>query len=111
LIDILWPFNFFTQIVGRTKGITLPYILSIYNKLFECLSESCYRLLVKALSYTWVKLLIQGISAAEDKLDNYYHKTYSNLRSIYSIGAILNLKLKLEAFDPNFCWLDLTSRD
>jgi hypothetical protein len=58
-----------------------------------------------------VKLLIQGISTAEDKLDNYYYKIYLNLRSIYNISIILNPKLKLEAFDPNFCWLDPTSRD
>jgi hypothetical protein len=89
----------------------LPYILSIYNKLFEYLSESYYRLLVKVLSCTWIKLLIPGISTAENKLNNYYYKIYSNLKSIYSISAILNPKLKLEAFDPNFCWLDLTSRD
>jgi hypothetical protein len=111
LIDILRPFNFFTQTVSKTKGITLPYVLSIYDELFERLSESRRRLLVKVSSCTWVKPLIQGISAAENKLDDYYHKTYSNLGSIYGIGAILNPKLKLEAFDPNFCWLDPTSRD
>ena len=111
LIDILRPFNFFTQTVGKTKGITLPYVLSIYDELFERLTESRRRLTIKALSCSWVKALINGINAAEAKLDVYYNKTYSNLGSIYGIGAILNPKLKLEAFNQKFCWLDFSARN
>jgi hypothetical protein len=111
LIDILRPFNFFTQTIGRTKSVTLPYVLSIYDELFERLFESRRRLQAKVESCPWVKSLIKGIDAAETKLDVYYNKVYSNLGSIYGIGAILNPKMKLKSFDPEFCWLDTTARD
>jgi len=40
LINILWPFNFFTNTIGKTKGITLPYSLRVFDKLYEQLIES-----------------------------------------------------------------------
>jgi len=44
LIDILRPFNFFTNTVGKTKGTTLPYGLRVFDELYERLTESRRRL-------------------------------------------------------------------
>lgn len=111
LIDLVRPFNFFTTTIGKTKGITLPYVLRIYDELFERLDESRRRLKAKIRQYSWVKPLIDGIDAAEAKLDVYYNKTYTNLGSLYAIGAILDPKLKLHNFDEEYCWLDYTVQD
>jgi hypothetical protein len=111
LIDIVRPFNFFTTSVGKTKGVTLPYGLAIYDELYERLTESRRRLKAKVQSYPWVNTLIEGIDAAEAKLDIYYNKMYSDIGSFYALGAILNPNTKLKAFDPDFCWLDFKAKD
>lgn len=106
LVDIVRPFNFFTTTVGKTKSVTLPYGLAIYDELFERLMESRRRLKAKEHKYLWVTVLIEGIDAAQAKLDHYYNKTYTDLGSFYGIGAILNPNSKLTAFDPDYCWLN-----
>jgi hypothetical protein len=111
LVDLVRPFNFFTSTVGKTKGITLPYALGIYDELYERLFESRRRLEAKVLKYSWVSQLIEGIKAAEQKLDIYYQKMYSDLGSVYAIGAILNPKSKLDSFDPEYCWLNPDRND
>lgn len=111
LIDIVRPFNFFTTTIGKSTNITLPYVLRIYDELFERLNESRRRLKAKVSKYSWVNSLIQGIDAAEAKLDVYYNKTYSNLGSIYGIGALLDPRCKLESFDQDFCWLNFNVKD
>jgi hypothetical protein len=111
LIDLLRPFCFFTQTIGKTRSVTIPYVLSIYDELYERLFESRRKLVAKQEKYIWVKVLIAGIEAAQLKLDIYYNKTYGNLGSIYGIGAILNPALKLQSFHPDFCWLDPAKKD
>jgi hypothetical protein len=111
LVDIVRPFNFFTTNVGRTKSITLPYTLSIYDVLFERLTESRRRLEAKVSSAPWVQELIDGINSAEVKLDKYYNKVYTDIGSLYGIGALLNPKLKLDSFNQDFCWLNFDTRD
>ena len=106
LVDIVRLFNFFTTTVGKTKSVTLPYGLAIYDELFERLMESRRRLKAKEHKYPWVTALIEGIDAAQAKLDHYYNKTYTDLGSFYSIGAILNPNSKLIVFDPEYCWLN-----
>jgi hypothetical protein len=110
LVDIVRPFNFFTTNIGRTKSITLPYALSIYNILFERLTESRRRLQTKLIASPWVEELIAGIDATEAKLDKYYYKVYTNLGSLYGIGALLNPKLKAESFNQDYCWLDFNAQ-
>jgi hypothetical protein len=111
LIDLVRPFQFFTTTVGKTKSVTLPYALAIYDELFERLNESRRRLKAKASRLEWIGVLIQGIDAAEAKLDVYYNKTYSNLGSLYGIGAILNPRTKSDCFDKEYCWLDSYAKD
>ena len=111
LIDLVRPFNFFTTSVGKTRDITLPYALPIYDELFERLTESRRRLRGKVQRYPWVQKLIEGVDAAESKLDFYYNKTYSNLGSIYGIGALLCPSLKSTVFDKDYCWLDFSLKD
>ncbi len=111
LIDIVRPFNFFTSTVGKTKSITLPYALPIYDELFERLNESRRRLKAKSTRLEWVSVLIEGIDAAEAKLDFYYNKTYSNLGSLFGIGAILNPVSRSNCFDQDYCWLDFNAKD
>jgi hypothetical protein len=106
LVDLVRPFNFLTSTVGKTKGITLPYALGIYDQLYESLFESRRRLVAKRRKYPWVEQLIKGIEAAEAKIDKYYQKSYGDLGSVYAIGAILNPKTKLDSFDPEYCWLN-----
>jgi len=110
LVDIVRPFNFLTTNIGRTKSITLPYALSMYDLLFERLTESRRRLQTKLTASPWVEELIAGIEAAEAKLDKYYYKVYTNLGSLYGIGALLNPKLKAESFNPDYCWLDFDTK-
>jgi hypothetical protein len=111
LIDLVRPFNFFTTNIGKTKSVTLPYGLGIYDELFEQLTESRRRLKAKAIKSPWVNTLISSIDAAEKKLDKYYNKMYSDVGSFYALGAILNPNKKLEAFNPDHCWLDTKSRN
>jgi hypothetical protein len=111
LIDLLRPFNFFTTTIGKTKSITLPYALRIYDELYERLNESRRRLKAKVNRKPWVRVLLEGIDAAEAKLDQYYNKMYTDLGSIYAIGAILNPSLKSETFNPDYCWLDFNVKD
>ena len=111
LIDIIRPFNFFTTTVGKTKSVTLPYTLQIYDELFERLTESRRRLTAKQSGQPWVKILIHGINTAEQKLDQYYNLTYTNLGSIYGIGALLNPLSKSSSFNPDYCWLDHSVKD
>ena len=103
LIDLVCPFNFFTTTVGKTKGVTLLYVLRIYDELFERLTESRRRLEAKVAFRPWIRPLLRGINAAEGKLDKYYNKSYSNLGSLYGIGAILNPASKLTAFNREYC--------
>jgi hypothetical protein len=89
--------------MGKTKGITLPYALGIYDELYKRLFESRRRLEAKVSKYSWVLQLIKGIKAAEQKLNTYYKKIYSDLGSVYIIGVILNPKSKLDSFDLEYC--------
>jgi hypothetical protein len=75
------------------------------------LTESRRRLKAKQADQPWVKVLIEGIDAAEKKLDQYYNLTYTDLGSIYGIGALLNPWSKSTSFDPEYCWLDPSRRD
>jgi len=111
LIDIVRPFNFFTSTVGKTRDVTLPYALPIYDELFERLTECRRRLNAKIHRYPWAQQLIDGIDAAEEKLDSYYNKTYSNLGSFYGIGALLNPAYKSKVFNKQYCWLDFEQQD
>ena len=111
LIDIIQLFNFFIINVGRTKSITLLYTLSIYNLLFEYLTESYHRLQSKLSSNPQVKELIDSIDCTEVKLDKYYNKVYTNIGSLYRIESILNLNLKLSSFNKDFCQLNFVEKD
>jgi len=111
LIDLVRPFAFFTATMGRTKSITLPYALQVYDEMFERLVECRRRLIPKVARKPWVQKLIDGIDSAEDKLMKYYNKTYTNLGSVYAIGAILNPGQKLDAFDEKYCWLDFKKKN
>ena len=110
-VYIVRPFNYYTTNVGKTKGVTLPYGLSVFDELYECLVESRRRLKAKVRQSPWIQTLIDGIDAAEAKLDIYYNKMYSDIGSFYALGAILNPMKKLNAFNPGFCWLDTTVKD
>lgn len=105
LIDIVRPFNFLTTTVGKTKGVTLPYGLNVFDELYERLNESHRRLKAKRQEKPWVKVLLKGIEEAIIKLDVYYKKMYGNLGSFYALGAILHPGLKLQAFNPVYSWL------
>jgi len=111
LIDITRPFNFFTTAIGKSTAPTLPYTFGIYDELFEKLEECHRRLSWRVKKYYWIRDLITGIEAAQAKLSKYYKRTYSNIGSIYAIGAILNPNTKLSQFDEKYCWLDFTKTE
>ena len=50
LINIIRLFNFFIIIVRKTKSVTLPYTLQIYDELFKRLTESRRRLKAKQVN-------------------------------------------------------------
>jgi hypothetical protein len=103
LIDIVKPFNFFTTNIGQTRTPTVGHVFNVYDQLFDHLQSIQNRLQQK--QHSWVKPIICAVEAAQEKLDKYYRKIYSNLGSLYGIATLLTPEHKSTPFSSTECWL------
>jgi hypothetical protein len=104
LIDVTRQFSFWTSNIGRASGARLGFVLPGYDELFEALEECTRRL--KPLQDPWIPKLLKAIDKAVQKLDKYYSKSCKGIGSFYAFGAILSPRLKMEVFNPDYCWLN-----
>ena len=102
LVDLLRPFNFFTETVGKTKSVTIHNALRVYDALFERLVEYRRRLTLLQEDKLWVTSLIDGLDAAEVKLLKYYNRMYDDAGSLYGIATLLDPTKKGKYFHPDY---------
>jgi hypothetical protein len=97
---LLWitePFFKFTTALSKTKDITVHLIFGIYNKLFDHLEKSTRQLQRKKIP--WKKVMLAALSAAKDKLSQYYSQTDHIRGDLFAIGTILAAQHKLQFFN------------
>ena len=92
--------------MGIATGARLGFVLPAYDELFEGLEECTCRL--KPLQDPWIPKLLKAIDKAVQKLDKYYNLSYTGIGNFYAFGAILSPRLKMEVFNPDYCWLNPT---
>jgi hypothetical protein len=97
LLLITKPFFDYTNILSKTKDVTVHLIFSIYNCLFNHLEALQKQLRRKAVP--WKKRMLKALKAAHQKLSEYYtatdHEAYGD---IYAIATILSPSKKLQFF-------------
>lgn len=104
LIDVTRQFSFWTSNMGIATGARLGFVLPAYDELFEGLEECTRRL--KPLTDPWIPKLLKAIDKAVQKLDKYYSLSCTGIGNFYAFGAILSPRLKMEVFNPDYCWLN-----
>lgn len=97
LLLITNPFFEYTNILSKTKDVTVHSIFSIYNGLFNHLEVSEKQLERKAVP--WKKRMLKALKAARRKLSVYYTATDKEAYGdIYAIATILSPSKKLRYF-------------
>ena len=98
LLLLTKPFFDFTNVLSKTRDVTIQHIFGIYNKLFNHLDRAEEKL--KRKSVPWKKSMLQALQAASEKLSKYYKETDSEAySSVYAIATILSPSKKLRYFD------------
>jgi hypothetical protein len=98
LLLLTKPFFDFTNVLSKTRDVTIQHIFSIYNKLFNHLDRAKERLERK--SVPWKRSILTAIQAANAKLRKYYTETDNQpYGSVYAIATILTPSKKLRYFD------------
>lgn len=96
LLLLTEPFFDFTLELSKTKDVTVHYVFKIYNKLFEHLEKSIFRLQRKR-SF-WKKQMLKALEAARTKLDVYYANTDNVKGHLYAVSTMLAPVNKLKFF-------------
>lgn len=87
-----------TNVLSKTRDVTVYSVFSIYNKLFNHLNTAEEKLERKGV--LWKIRMLQVLRAAKAKLRKYYTATDTELyRAVYVITTILCLSKKLRYFD------------
>jgi ribosomal protein S15P/S13E len=98
LLLITKPFFDFTNVLSKTRDVTVHHVFSIYNKLFNHLDDAEKKLKRKAVP--WKKRMLQALQAAKKKLSKYYTATDTEpYGSVYAMATILCPSKKLRYFD------------
>ena len=98
LLLIMKPFFDFTNVLSKTRDVTVHHVFSIYNKLFNHLDDAEKKLKRKAVP--WKKRMLQALRAAKKKLSKYYTETDTKpYGSVYAMATILCPSKKLRYFD------------
>jgi hypothetical protein len=98
LLLIMKPFFDFTNVLSKTRDVTVHHVFSIYNKLFNHLDDAEKKLKRKAVP--WKKRMLQALRAAKKKLSKYYAATDTeSYGKVYAIATILCPSKKLRYFD------------
>jgi hypothetical protein len=106
LIEILHPFEQYTNWAAKTNGPTIHLVFEIYNMLFDHIDRQIEKLQRKRLA--WKVKMRQALETGRDKLSDYYAKTTGELGKLYSTATILNPQCKLDYFKEDI-WEDFES--
>lgn len=96
---LLWttqPFFKFTTILCKSKDTSIHIVFEVYNNLFEHLEKSIRQLQRKRVH--WKQGMLKALSAARDKLADYYGKTDDIHGDLFAIGTILAPEHKMQFF-------------
>jgi 6-pyruvoyl-tetrahydropterin synthase len=88
LIELLKSFCLFIKVLSFTRTFTINMIFKIYNRLFEHLKKTSFRLARKRVS--WKKNLMKTIKAIQPKLTKYYNQTQNDLELFYDKTILLH---------------------
>jgi hypothetical protein len=98
LLLITKPFFDFTNVLSKTRDVTVHHVFSIYNRLFSHLDDAEKKLKRKAVP--WKKRMLQALRAAKKKLSKYYAAVDTeSYGTVYAIATILCPSKKLRYFD------------
>jgi hypothetical protein len=98
LLLLTKPFFDFTNVLSKTRDVTVHHVFSIYNRLFNHLDDAESKL--KQKTVPWKKRMLQALGAAKNKLSKYYTATDSeSYGTIYALATILYPSKKLRYFD------------
>jgi hypothetical protein len=111
LVEILFPFCVWTNVVGRTrKEPTIHDSFKIYNRLFEHLESQMQKLRPKRRT-PWKIQLMKALEKGHQKLSYYYAKTHSSLGYIYGVATLLAPEYKREFFEGSDWEVDVDGKD
>lgn len=99
LLSITQPFFIFTNVVSKSKDITIHTVFGIYNALFNHIEKSKAQLARKKVN--WKTVMLKALSYAKDKLSEYYSATDTIGDDLYAIGTIMAPQNKLEFFQTS----------
>lgn len=98
LLLLTKPFFDFTNVLSKTRDVTVHHVFSIYNRLFNHLDDAEKKL--KRKGVPWKKRMLQALAAAKTKLNKYYTATDREpYGKIYAIATILYPSKKLRYFN------------
>lgn len=98
LLLLTKPFFDFTNVLSKTRDVTVHHVISIYNRLFNHLDDAESKLKRKAVP--WKKRMLQALGAAKEKLSKYYTTIDTeSYGTTYAIATILYPSKKLRYFD------------
>ena len=120
LVEILWPFQKFTNTIGGTKGPTIHFVFDVYNALHAHMESALNKLQRKKIP--WKREMKRAIEKGREKIRSvlltrtmfttntnaalfrqYYGKTQHALGTIYAIATVLSPGAKLRRFqDPEW---------
>jgi hypothetical protein len=98
LLLLTKPFFDFTNVLSKTRDVTVHHVISIYNRLFNHLDDAESKLKRKAVP--WKKRMLHALGAAKEKLSKYYTTIDTeSYGTTYAIATILYPSKKLRYFD------------
>lgn len=108
LLLITKPFFDFTNVLSKTRDVTVHNIFSIYNRLFSHLDNTEKEL--KRKGVPWKKRMLWALQVAKKKLSRYYTATDNEVYgTFYAIATILCPSKKLQYFD-NADWRGMNEK-
>lgn len=98
LLFLTKPFFEFTNVLSKTRDVTVHHVFSIYNRLFNHLDDAESKL--KRKTVPWKRRMLQALGAAKKKLSKYYTATdIESYGTVYALATILYPSKKLRYFD------------
>ena len=100
LLYITKPFFDVTNILSKTRDVSIYHVFSIYNRMFTHLEEAEKKLNYKAIP--WKKQMLQALQDVKGKLLKYYSATNTeSFGRVYALATILCPLKKLYYFNSN----------
>lgn len=90
------PFLNSLRLFQPTTDVTIHNVFGVYNALFTFIDNAKAQLVRKKVG--WKRVMKSALDRAQDKLTEYYGKTYDIPGDLYAIATILGPRNKLEFF-------------